>query len=605
MSYCLNPRCLEPQNLNQVKFCATCGWKLLVGDRYRAIKPIGQGGFGRTFLALDEGKPSQPPCVIKQFFPQAHGTNTADKAAQLFQQEAVRLDDLGKHPQIPELLAYLSQDEQQYLIQEFIDGQNLAEVLAYEEPFNETQIRQFLNDLLPVLQFIHAGQVIHRDIKPANIIRRRANGQLVLVDFGAAKLATLTSLERTGTSIGSALYTAPEQYLGKAVFASDIYSLGITAIHLLTQKPPSELFDSDEDDWNWRGFLTTPISDSLGKILDQMLERAIKRRYQSAEAVLADLNSVFEETTAIVAKPAVSQPAGQDWIRREILRGHSWGVTAIAISPDGGTLVSGSRDNTVKLWDLPSGKLRKTLNQHQTWVWTVATSPDNQIFASGSGDKTIKLWRLDAGEELRSLRGHTDAIWSLAFSPDGKILASSGMDCQIKLWNVSTGELQQTLVGHSQTVCAVAFSPDGQTLISSSNDKTVKFWDWQTGKEQRTLTGHLDWVRAIALTPHGQILASGSVDTTIKLWNFETGELLASLEGHRNAIGSLAVSPDGQILASGSRDKKIILWHLPTGECLSSCSGHNDGVDAVVFSPDGKTLFSGCQDSTIAIWERN
>src|SRR4028118_434251 len=271
MSYCLNPNCQKPaSNPGGEKFCRGCGFKLLLRERYRAIKLIGQGGFGRTFLAVDEDKPSKPRCAIKQFFPQAQGTNNAHKAAQLFEQEAVRLDELGKHPQIPELFAYFTQDEQQYLVQEFIDGKNLAEELADRECFNETEIRQLLNDLLPVLQFVHQGQVIHRDIKPENIISR-PNGQLVLVDFGAAKFATETALLKTGTKIGSAEYTAPEQARGKAVFASDLYSLGVTCIYLLTGIPPFDLFDVVNDCWAWRDYLTQDVTANLAQILDKLL----------------------------------------------------------------------------------------------------------------------------------------------------------------------------------------------------------------------------------------------------------------------------------------------------------------------------------------------
>ena len=129
MSYCLNPNCSHPtSNSVSVKYCANCGAKLLLAERYRATKQIGQGGFGRTFLALDEYKPSVPRCVIKQFFPLAQGTNNVEKASELFKVEASQLDELGQnHPQIPELLAYFTQDNQQYLVQEFIDGQNLAD----------------------------------------------------------------------------------------------------------------------------------------------------------------------------------------------------------------------------------------------------------------------------------------------------------------------------------------------------------------------------------------------------------------------------------------------------------------------------------------------
>ncbi|MEA5570244.1 serine/threonine-protein kinase [Calothrix sp. UHCC 0171] len=301
MSYCLNPRCPKPENTNDGRFCLTCGAKLLLKDRYRAMKPIGQGGFGRTFLAVDEDKPSKPHCVIKQFYPQAQGTSTLQKAVELFNQEAMRLDELGEHPQIPDLLAYFTQEDRQYLVQEFIDGYNLAQELAHSGTFGETQIRHLLYDLLPVLQFCHARNVIHRDIKPENIIRRRAlpgrstaisehnPGNLVLVDFGASKVATNADVNKTGTSIGSPEYVAPEQIRGKALFASDIYSLGVTCINLLTGKSPFDLHDIHNDTWIWRQFLTTPLSNELAAIIDSMLQTIPARRYQLVDEILQDL----------------------------------------------------------------------------------------------------------------------------------------------------------------------------------------------------------------------------------------------------------------------------------------------------------------------------
>ena len=290
MSYCLKFACFHPQNPENVSYCLSCGSKLLL-QRYRVLKPIGQGGFGRTFLAVDESNLSKPRCVIKQFFSLNQSANNQQKAAELFHQEALRLNALGKHAQVPELIDYFEQDGYQYLVQEFIDGQNLAQELTEEGAFNELQIRSLLSDLLPVLQFVHDHQVIHRDIKPANIIRRRSDEQLVLVDFGAAKYATGTALAQTGTVIGSAEYTAPEQTRGKAVFASDLYSLGVTCIHLLTQIPPFDIFDSSEDAWVWRCYLGYPVSESLGLVIDKLLQNATKRRYQSAQAVLRELNS--------------------------------------------------------------------------------------------------------------------------------------------------------------------------------------------------------------------------------------------------------------------------------------------------------------------------
>ncbi|MBD2666549.1 serine/threonine-protein kinase [Richelia sinica] len=310
MSYCLNPQCPKPENPDHVKFCLTCGTKLLLKERYRAIKPIGQGGFGRTFLAVDEDKPSKPPCVIKQFYPQAQGTNTVQKAVELFNQEAIQLDALGKHPQIPELLAYCTQDDRQYLVQEFIDGKNLAQELGQTGAFDEGQIRQFLQDLLNVLQFCHTRQVIHRDIKPENIIRRSSDGKLVLVDFGAAKSASGTALNHTGTSIGSPEYVAPEQMRGRAIFASDIYSLGVTCINLLTGRSPFDSYDTHNAAWIWREFLQKPVSQQLSRIIDKMVESIPSRRYQTVDQVLQDLHlpPAITNSPTVVVSPSTPTP---------------------------------------------------------------------------------------------------------------------------------------------------------------------------------------------------------------------------------------------------------------------------------------------------------
>ena len=286
MSLCLACGAANPLD---TKFCSQCRSKLQIQERYRALKVIGQGGFGKTFLAQDESKPSKPRCVIKQFL--YDDPETLREAQRLFEQEAVRLDDLGKHNQIPELLAHCEQEGWQYLVQEFIDGENLLQELQRSGRFSEAKIKELLLDLLPVLQFIHAGKVIHRDIKPENIIRRRSDGKLVLVDFGAAKMASKTALAKTGTTIGSPEYTAPEQARGKAVFASDIYGLGVTCIYLLTQISPFDLFSDSEFQWVWRRFLNgITVNDNLGRVLDKMLEQALVRRYQTIEDVLQDLD---------------------------------------------------------------------------------------------------------------------------------------------------------------------------------------------------------------------------------------------------------------------------------------------------------------------------
>ncbi|MDZ8187085.1 MAG: serine/threonine-protein kinase [Nostoc sp. ChiSLP02] len=272
---------------------------MLLNDRYHILKTLGQGGFSKTFLALDkkflqhsqsfDDLPSKV-CVIKQFLPQHEIDSDNQKAFELFQQESLFLAELGKHSQIPQLLDTFEQEGQQYLVEEWVDGQNLEQELAEAGAFHEADIRQLLGELLPLLQFIHAHQVIHRDIKPANIIRRRKDRQLFLVDFGVAKYNWQNF--KTGTMIGSAEYAAPEQLRGKPVFASDLYSLGTTCLHLLTQMSPFDLYDCNENVWIWRSYLVEQISPSLEKILCKLVQPATKFRYHFAAEALIDLNNL-------------------------------------------------------------------------------------------------------------------------------------------------------------------------------------------------------------------------------------------------------------------------------------------------------------------------
>ncbi|NJK59904.1 MAG: protein kinase, partial [Oscillatoriales cyanobacterium SM2_1_8] len=255
-------------------------------------------------MAQDEAKPSKPRCVIKQF---SYAGPGQAKAAELFEQEAVQLENLGQHPQIPALYAHCQQNSQHFLVQEFIDGQDLDKELRTARAFDEAKIRALLLDVLPVLDFIHQNKVIHRDIKPANILRRRQDGQLVLVDFGAAKQASLTALQKTGTFIGSAEYTAPEQTRGRAVFASDLYSLGVTCLHLLTGVDPFNLKNFDEE-WVWRDYLAgKKVGSELGEVLDRMV-LPLSKRYPSAAAVLAALNPTVAQRPPAVPPQYRQQP---------------------------------------------------------------------------------------------------------------------------------------------------------------------------------------------------------------------------------------------------------------------------------------------------------
>ena len=251
------------------------------------------------------------------------------------------------------------------------------------------------------------------------------------------------------------------------------------------------------------------------------------------------------------------------------LEGHQDAVKSVAFDPQGGTLASGSEDNTVKLWEARSGKLLRTLEGHQNTVWSVAFDPQGGTLASGSEDNTVKLWEARSGKLLRTLEGHQDAVFSVAFDPQGGTLASGSGDNTVKLWEARSGKLLRTLEGHQDSVWSVAFDPQGGTLASGSGDNTVKLWEARSGKLLRTLEGHQDWVWSVAFDPQGGTLASGSGDNTVKLWEARSGKLLRTLEGHTARVDIVAFSPDGRLLASKSGDHTIRLWSCETWETVA------------------------------------
>lgn len=302
MSICLNPSC-GYHNLEGESWCQQCGQSLLLGGRYRLLREIGAGGFGKTYFGIDDPAPGHPACAIKQFLPTT--TENQTTAARLFQQEAERLSSLD-HPQIPKFLGYFTVNDQQYIIQELIAGATLAEELDTLGPFSASKIRDLLTEILPILDYLHNENLIHRDIKPANLIRRSQDHRLFLVDFGATKVVTGTQIAKTGTRIGTAEFVAPEQLRGKAVFASDLYSLGVTCIHLLTQTSPFEMIDS-HNQWVWRDYLPDhAIDPQLGKILDRLIEPALSQRYSSARQVLQALLEVPPVPGEIVTRRQIS-----------------------------------------------------------------------------------------------------------------------------------------------------------------------------------------------------------------------------------------------------------------------------------------------------------
>ncbi|MGB3493845.1 MAG: serine/threonine-protein kinase [Elainellaceae cyanobacterium] len=298
--------------------------QLLLG-RYIPTRLLGQGGFGAAFLAIDRYTPTMRRCVVKQFLPSGDLSPDQLQVAQdLFEREAEALEKLGNpHPQIPNLFAFFElgvspsgpgQPSQFfYLVQEYIDGQNMEEELEKQGAFSLAEVREVLNEVLKVLTFVHQNGSIHRDIKPSNIMRDR-QGRIHLLDFGAVKQIAQVqgAASHRSTGIYSMGYAPPEQMAGGVVYpATDLYALGVTCITLLTNKSPMELYDTYTNTWNWRAYIQ--VDALLEGVLNRMLLAAPSERFQSAEEVLEALqpNSGFGGSTPArqaSPPPPVSSP---------------------------------------------------------------------------------------------------------------------------------------------------------------------------------------------------------------------------------------------------------------------------------------------------------
>lgn len=294
-----------------------------------------------------------------------------------------------------------------------------------------------------------------------------------------------------------------------------------------------------------------------------------------AKAITDDLTGIVNSVVALNSYIISGSSNGMISVwdnKGEIIatwKAHSESVNSVAVTPDQQFVISGSDDQTIKIWKLPKNKnitditLVRTLTGHTDVVDGIAIAANGQILASGSWDQTIKIWNLGSGELLQTLEGHSEIVNAIAISPDGQLLASGSKDNQIKLWNLSTGQLVRSLQTNSLSTLSLVFSPDGQILISSSSDGSINIWDLETGKISKSLKEHLDGVWSIAITPDGQTLISASWDKTIKFWELSTGKLKGSLSGHSSYISTVAISPDGQQIVSGGWDRKINIWKVP------------------------------------------
>jgi len=290
--------------------------------------------------------------------------------------------------------------------------------------------------------------------------------------------------------------------------------------------------------------------------------------------------------------------------QKKMLGGHTNGIVEASITPDGRYAVSGSKDKTVRLWNLETGQCLRIMEGHTDKVLTVFPTPDGRYAVSGGEDNTLRLWTLETGQCVRTMKGHTDTVHSVSLTQNGRYAVSGSKDKTLRKWDLETGQCLCIMEGHTIDVNRVSITPDGRYAISGSKDKTLRLWDLENGQCLRTMQGHTDEVLAVSLTSDGKYAVSGSGDdeNALRLWDLRNGRCVCTMEGHTRKVLSVALTPNGRYAVSGSVDKTLRVWDTETGKCLCAMEADILYVSSVSLNQDGRYAVSVGSD-TMALWE--
>jgi len=583
--------------------------QLLTG-RYLILEKLGVGGFSETYLARDKYLPRHPLCVVKYLKLSSSNEISPEVAQQLFENEARLLERLGRdYAQIPTLFAYCHEQEQMYLVQEYVEGENLDSYLAGGKRLTSKAAIALLLDLLPVLDYIHSHRVVHGDIKPSNLIRRRRDGRVFLIDFGVACLLpeTQSSAKLDGEAnslvMGTPGYMADEQHQGISQSNSDLYSLGILIIHLLTRVHPRQFQQNPiSGNLDWQPHLGKQILEpKLIKILDHLVQPQCRDRYQQASEVLADLkalpkttslqqwwkSSKWQKLTSQLAVPMAAMLI-MGGLGAQYFSSHSKQATSL-ISQLKQALPQSNNQLTM-LRDLPV----------QSEVDRLVIAPNNQILVTAGSNHVLSLWSLPNGTLLKSLSSQVGKVTTLTISKNSKFLASGSEDGTVQVWNIDSGQLLHTFGGHQKSVTAVAISADARKLVSGSEDGTLRCWDLQTGIRQRTLKIPGAAVTAVTYGIAPGSLISASSDRQLQVWNLRTGQLQRTFAGHTKAIVDLEVANDHTLFSFG--EDRGLVWDLDREELVLALP--EDSAKSVTASLNDRTIVTVNSNGNIRVWVR-
>jgi len=607
---------------------------------YHLVRKLGGGSFGSVYLA--EHRHEQTQVAVKvldlRFTEYEHMKSFINEARMM-----MRL----RHSHLAPLLDFgISHDDIPFLVMEYASGGTLRDRHPKGERVALSTIVSYVDQLASALQYVHDHRIIHRDIKPANILVR-ADGTLLLSDFGIAKLLEQSMLMSYQELAGTPVYMAPEQHKGKPCAASDQYALAVVVYEWICGVLPFQgpVFRLAADHMNTP---PPPLRDQVPG-LPEAVERVVLKALAKApldrfsciqematalhEAVLPpprmevvspslgtamaaphtplESQSKTVETVLPASLPEPVPSPSPRWSRRVVLVAGTvlvgGGLTWLTLLRERGSSLPSATPTPSH-----SGTTRLTYRGHSDVVLGVAWEPSGKRLASASQDGTVQVWDSSTEESpLFTYRSRSRGINAVAWEPSGKRLAlAAGNDHKIEVWDASAappvGSASPLIsMTHSSVIHGVVWEPSGKRLAAACGDPVVRVWDASVGGSPLlTYTGNTDETFGVSWSPDGKWLASAGFDGIVRIWDARVGgSPLLTCDGHSFPVAAVAWSPDSTRLASASWDKTVQVWDGSSGRPLQTYKGHTKGVNAVAWSPDGKKLASASGDKTVQVWD--
>lgn len=596
-------------------FCKACGWELsqvsgLLNQRYRVLTVLGEGGFGKVYKVEDGQLNNRLLAAKKLDFDKIHLRDRQDAIAG-FKQEAIILSDL-RHPNLPRIYEYFIENQNYYLIMDFIEGETLGEyVEALPSPLLPAEkVVKIGVQLASVLDYLHTRRpaIIFRDLKPENIMIT-VKEEVYLIDFGIARHFK-PGQTRDTIRMGTPGYASPEQVAGRQTsVSSDIYSLGAVLHQVLSGDAPTYLPQ----------FVPLELVGSGEARLGRLVMRMLERDAQARPASMAEIKEELEQIARILQsksaapgkrplqsdqKPAAFQPP-LSGARGDLLytyRQHSAAIKALAWSPDGDFLASAGEDRQVQVWQAPTGRPVFTYQGHTRAVNSLAWSPDSQYLASAGNDYSIQVWLADTGQSMACYQEHKHWVQALSWSSDGMVITSGDAAHQVHLWESGSGQQRRIYRGHKRAILALAFSPDARLVASADEGGEVHIWESASGQLLIAYTGHQKAVGSLSWSPDGKSLVSGSWDRSLHIWEVAGGKQIAIYTEHERMVNAVAWSPVNKVIASAGKDQVVQIWNVSTCQTLFTYRGHTASISALSWSPGGSYLASAGSDTAVHVW---